>query len=274
MNYIKKTEKVYSLLWGKVKAEEPDKWHFNNMQETIVEPIVSGQKGIDIGSGCGYDTFIMAKNNPLVKIISMEISEGAYKARELTKGLENVLVIKGSVLSIPIAESTLDFAYSFGVLHHTTDPEKGIREIARVIKRNSPVYLYVYEDHSENRFKYIALKLIKAIRAVTTKMPAKVLYVLTFLASPFVIIIFSFPSRALKKFSFTRDFSEKMPFNFGTHLFSVAGDLYDRFGAPIEYRFSRQGIFDLLKRNGFVNISIGRMKATAGWVVRGVKNND
>lgn len=266
-----KTENTYGFLWEEIKNNKPDKWHYNSMQEVISEPMVRGKKGIDIGSGCGYDTYLMAKNNPLVKIISLEISEGVYKTRQLTLGLENVWIIKGSALNIPIVDSTLDFAYSFGVLHHTPDPEQGMREIARVIKKDSPVYLYLYEDHSESPIKYTALKLVTAVRSLTTKIPSKILYIFSFLASPLVVIFFTLPHKALKKFKITQPLSEKIPFNFGTGLFSLTGDIYDRFGAPIERRFSRQEIFDLFKRNGFVNISISKMKSTAGWVAWGYK---
>ncbi len=267
----KETQAVYGFLWEGLKNGKPQRWHYNNMQDLIREPIVRGKKGIDIGSGCGYDTFIMAKNNPAVKIISLDISEGACKTKELTSGLGNVWVVRGCALNMPISDNTLDFAYSFGVLHHTPDPDRGIKEIARVIRKDSPAYLYVYEDHSENYIKYLALKLVKALRTITTRIPSKALYILSFLASPFIIIFFTYPSRFFKRFKSTQGLSERIPFNFGTHLFSLTGDLYDRFGAPIEHRFSRQEIFNLLKRNGFVNISIDRMKSTAGWVVWGYK---
>ena len=189
---IKDTQAVYGFLWAKLNNGKPQRWHYNNMQETISEPIVRGKRGIDIGSGCGYDTLIMAKSNPAVKIISLEISEGAFKTRKLTCGLGNVWVVRGSALNIPISDNTLDFAYSFGVLHHTTDPERGIKEIARVIKKDSPVYLYVYEDHSENRIKYLALKLVKVLRVITTNIPPRVLYIISFLASPFIMVFLRF----------------------------------------------------------------------------------
>lgn len=267
----KRTQERYSFLWKGAVNHKPDKWHYNNMQDVIKEPIVRGQKGIDVGSGCGYDTYIMAKNNPSVKIVSLDISEGVYKTKEITAGLGNVWILRGSALNIPIADNSLDFAYSFGVLHHTPDPEQGVREIARVIKKNSPAYLYLYEDHSDNLVKYLGLKLVNALRLITTKVPPRVLYVFSFLASPLAIIFFTLPHRILKKFKATEAMSERIPFNFGTHPFSLAGDLYDRFAAPVEHRFSKKGIFDLLNHNGFVNISLGRIKATAGWVAWGVK---
>ena len=143
LNLTKKTEGTYGFLWKEIKNTQPEDWHYNSMQDLIKEPIVRGVRGIDIGSGCGYDTYIMAKNNPLVKIVSLEISAGVYKNRQLTSGLENVWIIRGSALNIPIADATFDFAYSFGVLHHTTDPAQGVREIARVIKKMRP-HIFIF----------------------------------------------------------------------------------------------------------------------------------
>jgi hypothetical protein len=62
MSLLKDTEKTYGFLWQKEDVITPvQKWHYNVMQEVIDEPIVRGQIGIEIGSGCGYDTYIWLK---------------------------------------------------------------------------------------------------------------------------------------------------------------------------------------------------------------------
>ncbi len=175
-------------------------------------------------------------------------------------------------MDIPLKEGVFDFAYSFGVLHHTPNPKKGLFEISRVLKKESPVFLYLYEDHSENIIKYIALRAIMVLRKITIKIHPKILYILSFIASPFVFILFSGPAIILRKFKSTRKFAENIPFNFGTSPFYLQADLYDRFGAPIEYRFNRREVYDMLNRCNFYNINITRLKATAGWVVWAYKN--
>jgi len=273
MDKVRKTKEIYSFLWKRERSPLAiDQWHFNKMQERIPESIVRGQIGIDIGSGCGYDTYIMAKAHPLVNILSMDISDGIFRAKEIVHGLKNTFMIKGSVLDIPIKDNILDFAYSYGVLHHTPDPGHGVRELARILKRNAPLFLYLYEDHSENHIKYYTLKIIRIFRKITARIHPRILYIISFLSSPFTVILFTYPAKILNKFKITKSLSEKIPFNFGTHPFSLVGDLYDRFSAPIEHRFSRKEIFDLLGRNGFSDIKIDRLKSRAGWVAWGYKH--
>jgi len=273
MDSIDKTAKTYEYLWLKNKNVAPVyKWHFDSMQDAIVKPIVTGLMGIDAGSGCGYDTYIMAKNNPPVKIISLDISDGVYKTKELTKELSNVWVVKGSVLNMPFKDNVFDFAYSFGVLHHTPAPKRGLKEIGRVIKKEKAAYLYLYEDHSENMIKYFILKIVAVLRYITIMIPKKILHIFSFLASPFVVVFFAYPSKIFRRFRLTKRLGEEMPFNFGTHLFSLTGDLYDRFGAPIEFRFSRKQAQNLFSENGFHDVNITRLKNTAGWAIWGYKN--
>ncbi len=268
----KETALVYGLVWGKsAGADLPPECHFDKMQQVIPVPIVRGKIGIDIGSGCGWDSYVMARGNPLVNLVSLDISSGIYKTKGIFAGLNNGRFVRGSVLALPFKNGIFDFAYSFGVLHHTSDPAQGLAEIARVLKKGGPAFLYLYEDHSGNPIKYAAVKALSLLRRITTKMSAKAVYFLCFIFSPFVFIIFSLPAKILGSFKATVRLAEKMPFNFGTGFFSLTADLYDRFRAPIEYRFSRKGVYGLFSGCGFSRIDITRLKTAAGWVAWGYK---
>ena len=193
MDSIKATGNIYGFLWNKSKGYSSfsTKGHFTFMQEVIGVPIVRGSLGIDVGCGLGYDIYLMARSNPGVRVFGLDLSDGVYKTKELIQGLNNAGVIMGSIMTLPIRSEVLDFAYSFGVLHHTPDPERGLCEINRVLKKGSPVFLYLYEDHSENILKYFAIKATTLLRKITIKIPRKILYALSFIASPFIFVIFS-----------------------------------------------------------------------------------
>ena len=272
MNKERHTAKIYGFLWKRAdKVIPPKKWHFDYMQESISEPIVRGSIGIEVGSGSGYDTYKMAHSNPLSQIVSAELSDGVYNTKNLTSKLKNVVIVKCSALDIPIKDNVFDFAYSFGVLHHTDDPNRGLSEIVRVLKKQSPVFLYLYEDHSENPFKFLAVRIISLFRKITVKIPPGILYFLCWVFSPFVFIIFTLPSRFFRLFRATERLGNKIPFNFGRTPFALRGDLYDRFRAPIEHRFSRKAVYELFAANRLTKVNITRLNGKAGWVAWGYK---
>jgi ubiquinone/menaquinone biosynthesis C-methylase UbiE len=272
MDKIQKTDKVYGYLWTQSVGHVPiPRWHYHAMQEVISEPIVRGRRGIEIGAGCGYDTYYLAKKDPACHIVGMDLSDGVFTAKKVVEGLGNASIMRGSALNIPAKDNMFDFAYSFGVLHHTPDPEKGISETVRVIKAGAPLFLYLYEDHSENMVKNWLLKMVTAIRQVTVKLPPKALYVLSCILSPVLYLVFTVPANIFKHLKATYPLYEKMPFNFAKAPFSLRGDIYDRLSAPIEYRFRRQELKQALERNNVTGVVITRLKATAGWVAWGFK---
>jgi len=264
------TKKAYSFLWDKhadSEKELPEKYHFDFMQEVISEKIVRGDVGLDLGCGCGWDTFIMAKDNPSVKIIGLDMSEGVYKAAKLNSKMENVSIARGAASLIPLKNESCDFVYSFGVLHHMKEYKKAFSEISRVLKKGSPLFLYLYEDHAGNFTKYTAIKIITIIRKATIKIPPRILYFLSCAISPILVLLFSYPAKIFKKYRFTYRLYEAMPFNFGHSLFSLKGDIYDRFAAPIEIRFNQEDLRKIFKEHNFTDPKITKLKTRAGWVV-------
>lgn len=269
------TIRKYSFLWSKSRHTKLfEKYHFNAMQEILPEKIVTGSIGLDLGCGSGEDTFIMAKNNPSVRIIGMDISEGAYVASRLSSSLKNAIILRGTGSSIPLKNETCDFVYSFGVLHHMHDYKKGLLEIFRVLKKRSPFFLYLYEDHTGSPLKYVGVKIIAIIRKITVKIPPRILYVLSYAISPVLVLLFSYPAKIFKRFKLTYGLYEKTPFNFGHSLFSLKGDIYDRFATPTEIRFNPRTIYKIFSESGFTDVKTTKLKARAGWVVWGYKKDN
>lgn len=269
-NILRKTAATYGLLWRKEFIQDvPAYWHLHYIEAVVGHSIARGRCGIEVGSGCGYDTYHLARAHPHLLMLSLDISEGVFTTKKITFQLTNVRVIQGSCLSLPVKNESCDFVYSYGVLHHTPDPEKGLREIVRVLKRSAPAYLYLYESHAERPIKYYAVRIIRLIRGITIFIPKRLLYIASMALSPFCYVFFTLPSCFLMRFQLTQKLGQAFPFAFAKGPFSLTGDLYDRLGAPLEHRFSREQVIHLMRRCGFQNVRIGRIPAVAGWVVWG-----
>lgn len=266
------TMSLYSHVWsGAAAAPAQEEAHVEVVEESLNGTVVRGALGLDAGSGSGGDTAAMARRHPSVEIISLDMSEGVYETRARTLSQPNVHVVRGSVLTIPVKSGVCDFVYSFGVLHHTTDPKRGLAEIVRTLKPGGLLSLYLYENHADNPWKAWPLKVVSALRLVTTRLPPRLLSLLCYGLSPFVILAFSLPARIMARCERTKPFADRMPFNFGTSPFSVQPDLMDRLGAPIEERYGREEVAAMMQAGGLAVHDIVRLKRSAGWVARGEK---
>jgi SAM-dependent methyltransferase len=269
----KRTCRIYSHLWSSDTSEEPpERYHYHRVQEVILDQIVRGQRGIDVGCGKGYDVCAMAKINPKVRFFGVDISDGIFAARRITKNLENVFLVAASAEALPFKDEIFDFGYSYGVIHHLPNPDVGFSELTRVIQRGGGVFLYLYEDHRDNFIKFMALKGINFVRKYTTRLSPNLLNSLCFILSPLVVIFLTWPSKILGKFNSTKRFRNKIPYNFGKGLFSVRADLFDRLGAPLEHRFNENQIRKLFGADRYAQVSLAKMNDVAGWVAWGYKS--
>lgn len=270
---LSKTVEVYSHIWAQeASVDTAGPAHVEMVEGALGEPVVHGAIGLEAGSGNGTDTCFLGRRYPATELISLDMSEGVYQTRRRTSGLPNIHVVRASVLALPVKSEVCDFVYSFGVLHHTADPPAGLLEIVRILKPRGRVALYLYEDHAGNPWKAIPLKLVAGTRHVTTRLNTTLLSVLCYALSPLVVLFFSVPARIFRRFESTRRVAACMPFNFGTSLFSVHGDLVDRFGAPMEFRYSRDSLRALMETCRLSDLRLTKIPTLAGWVARGVKS--
>jgi len=198
------------------------------------------------------------------------LSDGGCRASYLrTRDLGRAHVVQADLCRLPFADGTFDFVYSYGVLHHLGSPERGLSEVVRVARPGAQVVAYLYEDFSErNALLRWSLRGANTARALTTQLPNRVLYNLCRVASPFVFALFTLPAVLGRHVTILAPMADSLPFRHGTGPFSLVGDLYDRFSAPVELRYSRQGSKALFSSAGLDRVKVAFER---GWMVSGTK---
>jgi SAM-dependent methyltransferase len=109
----------------------------------------------------------------------MDLSAAVEAARELTADLPGVSVVRGDLLRPPFAPGCFDQIYSLGVLDHTPDPRAAFLAIARLLAPGGRIAIWVYP-----RERPALEAIVRAHRAVSTRLPVSVILALSRLSAP------------------------------------------------------------------------------------------
>jgi SAM-dependent methyltransferase len=229
------------------------------MQTAVNAPPLQGLI-LDAGCGDGVDLASTGLTDGC-RVVGVELSDGGVRASAgRIASIDRSHLVQGSVLALPFPSSTFDGAYSYGVVHHTVDPEGAVREIARTLKPGGTLLMYVYEafDRRSSAWR-VALAAVNAVRQPISAMsPAAIRRVCAVLA-PFVYVTCTIPSR---HFAWAATFP--YPATQNRDMKSLIPDLYDRFAAPIEKRYTERGARALVEQSGLRVRAIANVR---GWIV-------
>jgi SAM-dependent methyltransferase len=159
------------------------------------------------------------------------------------------------VSALPLADSSLDFAYALGVLHHVPDTAQAIRDVAAKLKPGAPFLLYLYYAFDNRSAAYRMLwKISNAGRLILSRAP----YPLQIAATTVIAYTIYWPiarmAALLEKFGVL---PRSWPLTYYRHraLYVMRTDAFDRFCTRLEQRFTRAQIIDMLRAAGFDNIN-------------------
>lgn len=96
----------------------------------------SERKILEVGSGPGYITELIKKSFPGNSITCLELNENLIRQARNNKNLEDIEIIKGSILESNLPSESFDIIYTRLVLMHIpqSESEKAIQEIYRLLK--------------------------------------------------------------------------------------------------------------------------------------------
>jgi ubiquinone/menaquinone biosynthesis C-methylase UbiE len=111
-----------------------------------------GQRVLDLGSGPGITTFLMARHLPAASIIGVEPEDLLRSEAETfidKQGLGGrCRFLKGTGSHIPLAEGYVDFAYARLLFQHLPVPLEVLGEMRRVTRRGGIVAILDVDDRT------------------------------------------------------------------------------------------------------------------------------
>ena len=224
-------------------------------------------EGFDMGCGSGRWARFVAPRVGRLHCIDPSIALAV--ARSTLADQPNVQFHQASVAASGLPPNSQDFGYSLGVLHHVPDTTAAIRSCAELLKPGAPLLLYLYYAF-DNRPRWFRLlwRLSNAARLLIRRLPPRPKQLVTDLIAltvywPLSRLAFLAEAAGLPVASF--------PLNYYRHcsFYTMRTDARDRFGTPLEQRFSRAQIRAMCSSAGLVDLRFS--PRAPYWCVVGVK---
>jgi len=211
-------------------------------------------EGFDMGCGSGrWAKFVV----PYVKSLHCidPSGEALEQAKSNLKQFSNCDFECSSVDVCSLQNSSQDFGYSLGVLHHIPDTLEALRSCSSKLKSGAPFLLYLYYRF-DNKPKWYAFvwRLSDFLRKIIAILP----YPLKFFVSQVIALTIYFPlakiARALELFGLNVSNIPLSEYR-SKSLYMMRTDALDRFGTRLEQRFTKAEITKMLVNTGFENIT-------------------
>jgi ubiquinone/menaquinone biosynthesis C-methylase UbiE len=112
---------------------------------------------LEVGCGLGTDAEQFARHGAIYTGIDLtETSVEMCRRRFAVQGLPGTFEVADAE-QLPFPDDSFDMAYSHGVIHHTPDTEKAVREILRVLRPGGSAIVMLYHRNSWNYWGNISL---------------------------------------------------------------------------------------------------------------------
>lgn len=209
--------------------------------------------GFDLGCGSGRWASKVAER--VGKLHCIDASGSALEvAKRNLAGKDNVEFHHASVDDIPLADDSMDFGYSLGVLHHIPDTADGIKACVKKLKPGAPFLVYLYYAF-DNRPKWFraAWKVSDVFRSFISSFPFGLKRTVTDLIAVLIYFPLAKISLILEKLGLTVDV---LPLSTYRHhsFYTMRTDSLDRFGTRLEHRFTRKQIQEMMEAAGLEKI--------------------
>lgn len=206
--------------------------------------------------GCGSGRWSIYLSSKFTNVYAMDPSKAIYAAANLTKDIPGIHLIKASAENIPFEDETFDLVISLGVLHHIPDTQKALNSIVKKVNKGGQCLIYLYYALDNRSFFYKMIFYTSSFfRFFISKSPSFLKKIICDLIAIFVYLPFILLSKLVKTV-LGEKWGNKIPLSYYSNKsFNVIrNDSLDRFGTPLEQRFSKVKIEEMMRKSGLHDI--------------------
>tara|TARA_B100000686_G_C16672635_1_gene907359 strand:+ start:380 stop:1150 length:771 start_codon:yes stop_codon:yes gene_type:complete len=219
-----------------------------------------GKDVLECGCGEGQHTSFIS---PYAKSVTAIDLNTIKIAKERNKNFNNINFTEGDIADIKLKKK-FDIVFSVGVIQHTDNPEKTVKNLIEHTMSGGKLIMWVYSKEGNFLVEY----LVEPIRKIfLTKIPRKSLVLLSKLITCLMYLpiysIYLLPLDFLPFFQYFKNF-RKMSFMRNSY------NVFDKLNAPQVQFISKSRALNWLPKDKFFNISISEYAGTS-WRICGTK---
>jgi ubiquinone/menaquinone biosynthesis C-methylase UbiE len=240
---------------------------FNHFTEFEIEDIASrhyfdivkpewteNKRVLDVGCGTGRWTRFVAAS--ALTVDAVDPSDAVETASKFLADRSNVRLSRAAVDELPFADTSFDFVFSLGVLHHIPDTSLAMKQCVSKLKQGGffLVYLYYRFDNKGPVFKFL-FRVSNGVRKIISGLNEGAKNILCDIIAVTVYLPLVFTGWCFKKTGLSK-LAQQMPLHFyiGKTFNVIRNDARDRFGTPLEQRFTKNEIRLMMEDSGLTDI--------------------
>ncbi len=178
-------------IFGRTSADAMNYFLANLVHPDMTQASWKGKLVLD--AGCGHGMYVRQLGEAGARIVGLDVSETVLDVYARLRHQPSVYGLQANVLHPGLAPRQFDVVFSNGVIHHTGDTRMAFRRMAELVRLGGYLGVWVYPFRSR---LWEAMQAI--VRAVTTRVPARLLYYLCYLPVPLLSVFPAYSGTSLK----------------------------------------------------------------------------
>ncbi|MBI5189483.1 MAG: class I SAM-dependent methyltransferase [Nitrospirae bacterium] len=148
--------------------EEQKNWRYRKepwIIDIIARLPIEGKTVLEVGCGPGLDTVQLASRAG--RVVGVDLSTNSLAAARCNverSGAGNVSLVMGDAECLPVKDGSVDVVFSYGVLHHTPDIGRAVKDIHRALRKGGTGAVMLYRSRT---IQSAIVSVVRAAKKIT-----------------------------------------------------------------------------------------------------------